>query len=261
MKQFGCFVCALFLLLSLTGCWQHSEDSATSSTAGTLQEATAAPEETSAPTIAFTEEPRQTESVSYRGTTWQDVYRQIILSDPRNYLAVELSPEINMEDRQLYLGIHDYDCDGTPELIIGDSWAAAVFTYADGQAEKLADLCIPNIVWCISGLYARENSVSVQCDGAGGIDFVSFGFLDGEYVLGIYTEQSNEYDPPLINGKAGTVDQMNRIYPTDYASYSEDDRKEMVRLVREDDDWTIHLSSGEDLTLDESFDFNRLLWE
>ena len=95
MKQFGCFVCALFLLLSLTGCWQHSEDSATSSTAGTLQEATAAPEETSAPTIAFTEEPRQTESVSYRGTTWQDVYRQIILSDPRNYLAVELSPEIN----------------------------------------------------------------------------------------------------------------------------------------------------------------------
>ena len=60
MKQFGCFVCALFLLLSLTGCWQHSEDSATSSTAGTLQEATAAPEETSAPTIAFTEEPRQT---------------------------------------------------------------------------------------------------------------------------------------------------------------------------------------------------------
>ena len=29
----------------------------------------------------------------------------------------------------------------------------------------------------------------------------------------------------------------------------------------EDDDWTIHLSSGEDLTLDESFDFDRLLWE
>ena len=88
-----------------------------------------------------------------------------------------------MEDRQLYLGIHDYDCDGTPELIIGDSWAAAVFTYADGQAEKLADLCIPNIVWCINGLYARENSVSVQCDGAGGIDFVSLAFWTGNMCL------------------------------------------------------------------------------
>ena len=251
MKQLVCFVCALFLLLSLTGCRQRSEDSAVPSTT----------EETSAPTIAFTEESRQTESVFYRGTTWQDVYRQIILSDPHNYLAVELSSEIDMEDRQLYLGIHDYDCDGTPELIIGDSWAAAVFTYADGQAEKLADLCIPDTVWCINGLYARGNSVSVQCDGAGGIDFVNFGFLDGEYVLGIYTGLSDAYDPPLINGKAGTIDQMNRIYPTDYASYSENDRKELVRLVREDDRWAIHLSSGEILTLDESFDFDRLLWE
>lgn len=255
MKQLGCLVCALFLLLSLTGCRQHPEDSAAPSTAGAL------PEETSAPTIAFTEEARQTEPVSYRGTTWQDVYRQIILSDPHNYLAVELSSEINMEDRQLYLGIHDYDCDGTPELIIVDSWAAAVFTYADGQAEKLADLCIPDIVWCINGLYARGNSVSVQCDGAGGIDFVNFGFLDGEYVLGTCTGLSDAYDPPRINGKAGTIDQMNQIYPTDYTSHSEDDRKELVRLVREDDCWAIHLSSGEILTLDESFDFDRLLWE
>ena len=116
-------------------------------------------------------------------------------------------------------------------------------------------------MWCINGLYARENSVSVQCDGAGGIDFVSFGFLDGEYVLGIYTGLSNDYDPPLINGKTGTIDQMNRIYPTDYASYSEDDLKEMVHLVRKGNDWTIHLPSGEIVTLDESADFDCFLWE
>lgn len=265
MKHFGYLVCALFLLLFLTGCWRYSDDSAAPSAAGGLPEETSDPatslEETSAPTIISTEEPRQTEPVSYSGATWQDVYRQIILSDPRNYLAVELSPEINMEDRQLYLGIHDYDCDGTPELIIGDSWAAAVFTYADGQAKKLANLCIPNTVWCINGLHARGNSISVHCDGAGGGDFVNFGFGDGEYVLGIYTGLSNDYDPPLINGKTGTIDQMNRIYPTDYASYSEDDLKEMVHLVRKGDDWTIHLPSGEIVTLDESFDFGRFLWE
>lgn len=255
MKHFGYLVCTLFLLLFLTGCWRYSDDSAAPSAAEML------PEETSDPAITSTEEPRQTEPVSYSGITWQDVYRQIILSDPRNYLAVELSPEISMEDRQLYLGIHDYDRDGTPELIIGDSWAAAVFTYADGQAEKLADLCIPDTVWCINGLHARGNSISVHCDGAGGGDFVNFGFWDGEYVLGIYTGLSNDYDPPLINGKTGSIDQMNRIYPTDYASYSEDDLKEMVHLVRKGNDWTIHLPSGEIVTLDESFDFDRFLWE
>ena len=94
-----------------------------------------------------------------------------------------------------------------------------------------------------------------------GGDFVNFGFRDGEYVLGIYTGLSNDYDPPLINGKTGTIDQMNQIYPTDYASYSEDDLKEMVQLVREGNDWTIHLPSGEIVTLDESFDFDRFLWE
>ena len=263
MKHFGYLVCALFLLFFLTGCWRYADDNISSS--GVFPEETSDPtaalEEISAPMITSAEEPRQTEPVSYSGATWQDVYRQIILSDPRNYLAVELSPEISMEDRQLYLGIHDYDRDGTPELIIGDSWAAAVFTYADGQAEKLADLCIPDTVWCINGLHAKGNSISVHCDGAGGGDFVNFGFWDGEYVLGIYTGLSNAYDPPLINGKTGTIDQMNRIYPTDYASYSEDDLKEMVQLVREGNDWTIHLPSGESVTLDESADFDRFLWE
>lgn len=76
-----------------------------------------------------------------------------------------------------------------------------------------------------------------------------------------YTGLSNDYDPPLINGKTGSIDQMNQIYPTDYASYSEDDLKEMVQLVREGNDWTIHLPSGEVVTLDESFDFERFLWE
>ena len=265
MKRFGYLVCTLFLLLFLAGCWRYSDDSAAPSAAEMLPEETSdsatSLEETSAPTVTSTEEPWQTEPVSYRGTTWQDVYRQIILSDPRNYLVVEPSPEINMEDRQLYLGIHDYDRDGTPELIIGDSWAAAVFTYADGQAKKLADLCIPNTVWCINGLHAKGNSISVQCDGAGGGDFVNFGFWDREYVLGIYTGLSNDYDPPLINGKTETIDQMNRIYPTDYASYSEDDLKEMVHLVRKGNDWTIHLPSGEIVTLDESFDFDRFLWK
>ena len=180
MKHFGYLVCALFLLLFLTGCWRYSDDSAAPSAAGVFPEETSDPttalEEISAPTVTSTEEPRQTEPASYSGATWQDVYRQIILSNPRNYLAVALSPEISMENRQLYLGIHDYDRDGTPELIIGDSWAVAVFTYADGQAEKLADLCIPNTVWCINGLHARGNSISVHCDGAGGGRFCKLWF-------------------------------------------------------------------------------------
>lgn len=72
MKHFGYFVCALFLLLFLTGCWRYTDDNASPS--GVLPEETSNPttslEEISAPTIISTEEPRQTEPVSYSGATW-----------------------------------------------------------------------------------------------------------------------------------------------------------------------------------------------
>lgn len=265
MKRGLNFVFALLFLFFLTGCWQHYENKATSS------ESYFIPEQNTDSSTISTGEIQQVETivqvtiddvkpVAFRGRTWQEVYQRILLSDPQNYL-VYVDRCFTLEDRRLYLGIHDFDNDGSPELIIGDPCSAAVFTFVDGEAQKLVDLCIPDLVWCINGLYASGNSISVQCNGADGSNFVNFGFLDNEYVIGIYTELCSDYNPPLINGETGTLDQMNRIYPTDYTSFSEEDRKEMVRLVYEGENWAIHFPSGETLVLDESFDFERLLWK
>lgn len=265
MKRGLCFVFVLLFLLFLTGCWQHFENRATSSESNFL------PEQKADLSAISTGEAQQVETieqatidevtpVSFRGETWQEVYKQILLSDPQNYLE-DADTGCNPEDRRLYLGIHDFDSDDCPELIIGDPGSAAVFTFIDGEAQKLADLCIPDTVWCINGLHARGNSISTQCNGSTGSNFVNFGFLDNEYVLGIYTELCNEYDPPVINGEPGTLDQMNRIYSTDYTSFSEEDRKELIRLVREGEHWAIHLPSEEVLVVDGSFDFERFLWK
>lgn len=63
-----------------------------------------------------------------------------------------------------------------------------MFTFREGAAQKLADLYLPGVVWCINGLYARGDGLSLQCSGSGGTDFVSFGYLDSEYLLGYYAQ-------------------------------------------------------------------------
>lgn len=200
------------------------------------------------------------EGIKFKGDTWQDVYKQILVTEPRNYLkAADVGS--NMNDRWMYFGIHDFDGDATPELIIGDLVSVAVFTFSDGNAQKLADLYIPDQEWCINGVYSKGNSISAQCNGAGGSNYVNFGFLDGEYVLGIYTELCNDYDPPVINGETGTLDQMNQIYSVGDSSFPIEDFKEKVRLIQDCDYWKILLPSGEFLTVDEAFDFEYFLWE
>lgn len=265
MKRGLTAVLVSFILFLLMGCGQYCENSTLPSESDKIPE-----QKTDLAAIAA-EETQQVETiekaaidkvapVSFRGETWQEVYQQILLSDPQNYLA-DADTAYSLEERWLYLGIHDFDSDDCPELIIGDPRSAAVFTFIDGEAQKLADLCIPDTVWCINGLHARGNSISTQCNGSTGSDFVNFGFLDGEYVLGIYTELCDEYDPPVINGEPGTLDQMNRIYRVDYISFPKEDRKELVRLVREGEHWAIHLPTEEVLIVDGSFDFERFLWK
>ena len=91
-------------------------------------------------------------------------------------------------DQLVYLGILDFDGDGIPELLAGDTITMAVFTFADGRIEKLADLYYPNTAcWCINGVYFKDNSVSVSCDGQDGSDFVDFGSLDNNGMKGFAT--------------------------------------------------------------------------
>ena len=87
---------------------------------------------------------------------------------------------------------------------------------------------------------------------------MNFGFLNGQYLLGLYDEMSGSN--VIINGKISTLEEMNRIYPIDQAEIPEEECKEKMKLLYEDGSWTLSFMSGESLTVDDSFDFGRVLW-
>lgn len=200
-----------------------------------------------------------------KAQTWQEAYLEIIYH-LQDYLVPIYEPDGTNSRRyddpmnlQIYLGLHDFDADGTVELIAGDLWSLAVFTYQDGQAEKIADLYNPYAAWCINGVDFKENSVSAGCSGSGGTDWVSFGFLNGEYVLGVYNEICPDYGI-TINGEKGTWEEMNEIYTLDYDQREEEEDRERIRLVNENGIWMLKYQSGEEAVLDINFDFDTILW-
>lgn len=235
-------------LLLLMGCQQCCESSVISPTSATT-----------IPTVYISTEDAIV-TPFFRGDTWQEVYRQILLADSESYLA-EADTDIDVKNRQIYLGIHDYDRDEVPELIIGYLCSAAVFTFRDQEAQKIADLYIPNLVWCINGFYARGDSISLQCCGSGGTNFVNFGYMEGAYILGFYTENCDDYDPPMVNEEPATLAQMDQIYPTGEDATWAKDRKWLVQLVQNKETWEIHMPSGEIALLGDSFDFQKFLWQ
>ena len=75
------------------------------------------------------------EAGTFLGETWQEVYRQILLADPESYLPAA-DADFDPQNRTVYLGLHDYDRDQIPELIIGDLSSGAVFTFREGRPKS-----------------------------------------------------------------------------------------------------------------------------
>lgn len=191
------------------------------------------------------------------GDTWEEAYCAVLGCDRKQLLA---DPDAIRypEDSDIYLGIHDFDGDGIPELIYGDGVSLAVFTYSDGQVERLADLYFPGKVWCVNGVAFKGNGMSAICNGSGGSDFVNFGYVDGEYVLGRYSQQSPDIEP-TINEIPATREEVDRIHTTEYSKIGQEEFREKIRLDSENG--VLLLPSGERIPLDDSLDFDRFLWE
>lgn len=200
--------------------------------------------------------------------TWQNAYLEIICH-MQDYLAIPYSPDgsndrnnpdlYNPSDNLIYLGIHDFDNDTIPELLLGDSLTMAAFTFTNGSIQKLADLYFPDILWCINGVLFNGNSVSIQCAGSDGCDFVNWGYLDGEYKLGLYSQLCPEL-PITINGSIGTLEDINQIYSTDYTKVTEEEYRKRLRLLNKDGLWSLRFESGEEYILDSNFDYNLITW-
>ncbi len=195
--------------------------------------------------------------------TWQSAYLDIIRdlpsflvdSDPDNY---RLKDYYNPNNNLVYLGIHDFDGDGVPEFLAGDTSSMAVFTFADGQAKKLYDLFYPESVWCIDGVSFKGNSISLGCSGSGGTAWVNFGFLDNQYLLGLYSEISNS--AVMINGKESTLEELNKIYTTDYEKREETEHKDRLRLINQDNVWILRFPSGQEVIVNQDFDYSLIQW-
>ena len=246
----------ILLALFLTACGKSPPAAVTTEPAqetGALYETTA-PLETDSPDNGIP----WNDPSSIGGSTWQEAYLSVIKCD-RQQLLVDPDNLRYPEDTYIYLGIHDFDGDGTPELIYGDAVSLAVFTFSEGQVERIADLYFPGIVWCVNGIAIHGNGMSVMCDGSDGTDYVNFGYIDGGYVLGLYAQQTHM--EPTINGEVCTVDDINRIHTTDYNEMAPEEFREKIQLLFENGQWVLKLPSDEVLAADVTLDFSRFLWE
>ncbi len=217
------------------------------------------------------EQPEEGQQEKESVQTWQSAYLEVIYH-LWDYLAPRYEPRSHKDSRReynnpenlwsFYLGLHDFDGDGTLELITGDGLGVAIFTYENGHVKKIADLCPldPAATWCVCGMHFKDNSIRVECDGSGGANVINFGYIDGEYMLGYYNEQTST-DPITINGREVTVEEVGRIYTLDYDKIEEEECRERFRLVNEKGVWILkHYESDEESVLDMSFDFDSVLW-
>ena len=199
--------------------------------------------------------------------TWQDAYIEIICN-LQEYLIepVDERREINEnklvdpDNMMIYVGIHDFEGDSIPELIIGDLLSISVFTFSDGVIQRIEDVCMPEGWEGINGVRFYENSFIMASNGSDGSGFANFGYIDGEYMWGNYSEYSPE--TIVVNGVLDTLESFNKIYNIElYYDYEmESTRRERVRSKKEGEDRLLIFWDGESVILNEEFDFSKIEW-
>ena len=77
---------------------------------------------------------------------WEDAYKEIVcnmesyLADP--YVLRQELKQVNSDSYIGYIGIHDFDNDGVPELIIGDTVSIGIFTYERSEERRVGKECL-----------------------------------------------------------------------------------------------------------------------
>lgn len=182
-------------------------------------------------------------------TTWESAYRRVLremdssLADP-----YRLRSEPNT---CIYVGVHDFDGDGIPELIAGDSISVAVFIYQGGMAEKIANLYEPEMWGSINALHCKENTLVLVADGPGGNRYVCFTFQEGRYLSGTY----DEYDS---NAADICEEQVSKeVFEGQFSFYGLSEETRIAYIQRTDENFlTIN---GIQVSID-NLDFRSLEW-
>ena len=145
---------------------------------------------------------------------WEDAYKEIVrnmesyLADP--YIFRQEPDWVKSDSCIGYIGIHDFNDDSVPELIIGDEVSVGIFTYDNSIVKKIADLYEPEDWGCINGAYYKNNTVILINSGSDGSCYVCLSCHDGEYITGAF----DEYNPETatVNGKEVTEEEFKKCF-------------------------------------------------
>ena len=195
---------------------------------------------------------------------WEDAYKEIVrnmesyLTDP--YALRQELDQANSDSCIGYIGIHDFDDDGVPELMIGDGISIGIFIYEDGMAKKIADLYEPEVWGCINGAHYRENTIILVNNGSDGSCYVCLSYHDGEYVTGVFDEYNP--DTATVNGKEVTEEEFKKWF--DIAGLSRDSSIPRSRMKKEDGIATIlvidAIRQEDEYILIKDLDFGAIKW-
>jgi hypothetical protein len=185
---------------------------------------------------------------------WESAYRDFIGS--ANYNLVDPYDLRSKTNEWFYLGIHDFNNDGIPELILGDDASVGIYTYKNKSVEKVTDLYETEDWMVINGLHYKNNSIVLESDGSDGIGYVCFTYLDGKYVTGSH----DDYNPKdaILNDQKTTYDEFSKIF--DITDLMDNSNISKIRIKGNGSNTTISLDDGSsDIILDD-LDFKKISW-
>lgn len=199
----------------------------------------------------------ETETLAWKSACMEVInHMEEYLADPYEIRAFSN----NYADKWVYISVIDFGHDEIPELVVGDGCSAAVFTYENSELHKIADLYQEGSV---NAIY-EKNETLLLVDSRGGTNaqngYVAFCFseTDGEYKTGIY----DGYTPNeiTINGEGATLEEFNRVFGFEEMEQNALEEIPYVHLIRTEEPCRIQLKNGENVYLDDTFDFNKILY-
>lgn len=175
-----------------------------------------------------------------KNSAWEASYREVI-ENIDDYL-IDVNGMENEFNGYAYLGIHDFNEDGTPELVMGDNQAIGIYTTETGFVKKVAELYEPEEWGGINGLVYKDNSIMLVSDGSDGNGYVCFTYQDGQYITGIHDDYNAE--DATVNGSESTFEEFSRIF--DFNGLKAGNKVELTDISNEN--------------LAESVNFNTFTW-
>lgn len=197
-------------------------------------------------------EDQQQEEETVQDSDWQEAYKSILANINSNLTDIyDLRYSRNVH---YYLGVHDFNQDEIPELIIADSVSVAIFTYSEGTAKKIVDLYEPEYWGGVNGFYYQDNTIYIVSSGSDGSCYVCFTFVDGNYMTATY----DEYLPKIaiLNNEEVKSEEFKQYFDLTYLL--EDSRIPYITIKTENENIIFQIE--EDIFTLDDFNYDAFTW-